>query len=146
MAGLNALCIRGTSKPLDLRPKTTPARFKTLRNRTMEKVYTASGQAPSPSKDFFELIVAKDRVVWRSWRIKYKNHRMILPAEECITYEEFQNDGNIHRDIVRNLGDDVLQISMGHVSKEWLARLPLAVLQNILSQLDIKDLVSLSQV
>lgn len=146
MAGFNALCIRGTSKPLDLRPKTTPARVKTFRNRPMEKVYTASGQAPSPSKDFFELIVAKDRVVWRSWRIKYKNHRMILPAEECITYEEFQNDGNIHRDIVKNLGDDVLQISMGYISKEWLARLPLAVLQNILSNLGIEDLISLSQV
>ena len=112
----------------------------------MERLYTAAGQAPSPSKDFFELIVAKDRVIWRSWRIRHTHHTMVLPAEECLTYEEFQNEVHIHRDIVKNFGDDVLQVSMGYVSREWLGRLPLAIMQNIISRLEIKDLVSLSQV
>lgn len=122
------------------------SRVKALTNKPMERLYTAAGQAPSPSKDFFELIVAKDRVVWRSWRIRHKNHTMLLPAEESLSYEEFQNEVHIHRDILKIFGEDVLQVSMGYVSKEWLARLPLATLQNIISRLEIKDLVSLSQV
>ena len=149
MAGVESLCVLGQSKPI-VENKTksviSSTKLKNMKNRQVEKVFTASGQAPSPSKDFFELIVAKDRVIWRAWRIKYKNHRMIMPSEECVSYDEFQDDNRIQTEIFRNLGDDVLQVSLGYVSREWIARLPSSVLRNIAAHLSIKDVTVLSQV
>ncbi|XP_065060049.1 F-box only protein 36-like [Rhopilema esculentum] len=148
MAGVESLCVLGQSKPI-VENKTksviSSTKLKNMKNRPIEKVFTASGQAPSPSKDFFELIIAKDRVIWRAWRIKYKNHRMIMPSEECISYDEFQDDNRIQTEIFRNLGDDVLQVSLGYVSREWIARLPSSVLRNIAAYLSIKDITVLSQ-
>lgn len=148
MAGINSLCILGQSMPLSEAKQKGPqvSKTKVMRNKPIEKVYTATGQAPSPSKDFFELVVAKDRVIWRVWRIKYKNHRMIMPSEDCLTYEDYQYDGKVQSEIDKNLGDDVLQISLGYASKQWLARMPMKVLLRIISYITIKDFCNLSQV
>lgn len=142
------MCVLGQSMALaDTKQKTTPvSKTKIMKNKPVEKVFTATGQAPSPSKDFFELVVAKDRIIWRVWRIKYKNHRMIMPSEDCLTYEDYQYDGRVQSEINKNLGDDVLQISLGYASKQWLARVPMGVLLRIVTHLTIKDLTNLSQV
>ena len=112
----------------------------------IQKVFTATGQAPSPSKDFFELVVAKDRIIWRAWRIKYKNHKSIMPSEDCLTFEDYQYDGRVQTEVTKNLGDDVLQISLAYASRQWLSRMPMGVLLKIFSFLAIKDICSMSQV
>jgi len=33
-----------------------------------------SGTAPAPSKDFFELVVHKDEIIFRKWRIKFSKN------------------------------------------------------------------------
>lgn len=116
------------------------------KNGQVEKVYSISGQAPSPSKDFLELIIGKEQVIWRHWKISYKHHKKILPSEERLTHEEFKADGKIHREVVKNFGEDVLHTALGYASKEWLPRLPKATLLRITSYLDVNDICRLSQV
>ena len=148
MASIDSLCVLGQSIALsEGKQKTAPvAKGKVMKNKPVEKVFTATGQAPSPSKDFFELVVAKDRIIWRVWRIKYKNHRMIMPSEDTLSYEDYQYDGRVQTEIDKNLGDDVLQISLAYASKQWLARMPMKVLLQIASYLTVKDISSLAQV
>ncbi len=150
MANVESLCVMGMSLTLkEPKPKascSTMAKQRNTKNTKIEKIYTISGQAPSPSKDYFELIVARELVVWRVWHIKYKHHRRILPSEEKLSLEEFQNDGKMHRDITKTFGEDVLHIALAYASKEWLARVPQAILLKIVSYLDVNDLCMLSKV
>ena len=148
MAGINSLCVLGQSISIaEVRQKAPHAsKARIMKNTSIEKIYTATGQAPSPSKDFFELVVAKDRIIWRAWRIKYKNHRTIMPSEDSLTYEDYQYDGRVQTEVNRNLGDDVLQISLAYASKQWLSRMPMRVLLKIASFLTIKEICNMSQV
>ena len=150
MEGLDSFCLMGMSLALNeskpVTTTTTYSKHRNLKNRKVDKMYTITGQAPSPSKDFFELIVAKDRVIWRAWRIKYKNHKKITPTEERLTYDEFENDGKIHREVASSLGEDVLHTALGYTSKEWLARLPRGLLVKIFQMLEVNDLCILAKV
>ena len=148
MAGIDSLCVHGQSICIADGKQRAPqfAKAKVMKNKPIEKVFTATGQAPSPSKDFFELVVAKDRIIWRAWRIKYKNHRTIMPSEDTLTYEDYQYDGRVQTEVNRNLGDDVLQISLAYASKQWLSRMPMGVLLKIASFLTVRDICNMSQV
>eukprot|EP00794_Sanderia_malayensis_P009964 gene9964-10986_t len=116
--------------------------------RNLVKIYTKSGQAPSPSKDYCELIItADDEVIWRVWHIKYRHQlKFHPPSEERMSSEEFQNDAKMHRNVTKSFGEDVLQTALAYASKEWLARMPQGILRKITSFLEVKDICTLSQV
>ena len=124
----------------------TPNKQRKPRRTRLEKIYTATGQAPSPSRDFFELIVAKDLVIWRAWRIKYRKDGRVVPTEQKLSYEDFQVEERLHREIAGTLGEDVLNLALGYVSKQWFIRLPQPIFLKILSFLDYKAVSSLSKV
>ena len=111
-----------------------------------KKLYSASGQAPAPSKDFYELSVYKKEVIWRKWRIRYSRDGKVVPSEDKMDIEKFLDSDVIHNDIERNLGDDVLNMAIGHLTNVWLSRLPIHVLNIIMTYLDIKDIGRLHQV
>lgn len=110
------------------------------------KLYSASGQAPAPSKDFFEIVVYNDGIVWRKWRIRYTKNGKVIPSEEKYTTEKFLDSDVVQGDVERYLGDDVIHLALGYLTGSWLAMLPLHILAIITSHLKPKDICNLQQV
>uniref|UniRef100_UPI00358EFA07 F-box only protein 36 isoform X2 n=1 Tax=Myxine glutinosa TaxID=7769 RepID=UPI00358EFA07 len=54
---------------------------------------STSGQAPSPSKDFYQLLVKQDEVIWRVWRITlHPNSRFDRPTQLTQSHNDFLHD------------------------------------------------------
>lgn len=111
-----------------------------------EKLYSVSGQAPAPSKDFYELVVYIDQIIFRKWRIRYAKNGKVVPSEDKMNVERFLDSDVVQNDIERNLGDDVLNMAIGHLTNTWLPRLPMCALTLITSYLDLKDIGRLHRV
>ncbi len=92
MAHCNSLYVMGMALNIKeaKHKKAMSTKQQSTKNGKVEKVYSISGQAPSPSKDFLELIIGREQVIWRHWKISYKHHKKILPSEERLTHEEFK--------------------------------------------------------
>ena len=39
-----------------------------------KKIFSVTGTAPAPSKDFFELAVHKNEVIFRKWRVRFNKN------------------------------------------------------------------------
>lgn len=39
-----------------------------------KKIFSVTGTAPAPSKDFFELAVYKNEVIFRKWRVRFNKN------------------------------------------------------------------------
>ena len=111
-----------------------------------DTLYRASGTAPPPSKDFSELVVSKKNITWRKWRIKYSKDGKLKPSEEKLPIEEFLDRDIIQMDISRMLGEEVLHMAIGTITKCWLPRLPMKALQSILSSFTIQDICRMQRV
>lgn len=104
-------------------------------------------QAPSPSKDFHQLLVTENQVILRTWRISIrKDQRYIPPSQRKVPIEEFDDDSLLQTDINRIFGEDTLRLVHSIVCKDWLARLPQNVLIHLLSFLDLVDIARLGSV
>ena len=60
-------------------PLTNRARAAKIKKNTQpptlaKKVFSVTGTAPAPSKDFFELAVYKDEVIFRKWRVRFNKN------------------------------------------------------------------------
>lgn len=109
--------------------------------------FEKTGQAPSPSKDFHQLIVTEDQVILRTWRISIrKDQRYIPPSQRKVPVEEFDEDTLLQTEIGRIFGSDTLRLVLGIVCKDWLARLPKHVLVRIATFLDLVDIARLGSV
>ena len=119
-----------------------------LRSR---KVFEATGQAPSPSKDFCQIFVTENGVVWRKWKITLRNISVATPSsptESVMTYEDFQYDKSLHFEVELVFGRNVLN----HIHRivkgcnDPLSSLPEDILISIASYLDLQSISYLSQV
>ena len=137
---------KGTfGSPFTQRAKTTKKKAEppTLK----KKIYCVTGTAPAPCKDFFELVVHVDEVIFRKWRVKFnKNGKSGVPSEDRMNYERFLDSDVIQGEVERNLGGDALHMAVGHITKDWLPRLPIKALANIASYLELSDIARLHQV
>ncbi|EDO33681.1 predicted protein [Nematostella vectensis] len=106
-----------------------------------------TAQAPSPSKDFHQLIVQDGEVLWRTWRISArKDQRYIPPSQRRVPWEDFDDDALTQMDIHRVFGDDTLRLVHSLVCGDWLVRLPSNTVVHIASYLDLIDVSRLGSV
>ena len=110
-------------------------------------LFETRDQAASPSRDYYQVKVGKNKVALVRWRISNAlSHANAAPDEESYTFEEFVHETKFHEKIIKVFGQDTLDHVERIVLGEWdfLPRLPPACLQKISLMLDLKDLVALS--
>lgn len=104
-------------------------------------------QAPPPSKDFHQLVVNGDEVIWRTWRIAIRrDQRGLPPSQKKVPWNEFDDDTLLQGDISRVFGEETLKHVHAIVCGDWLIRLPPRAILHIASFLDLLDVVHLGAV
>ena len=112
------------------------------------KIFETSSVGQAPSKDFFSLLVRKDSVVWRSWKITLRCNKS-LPSETVQSWKDFQGSSSgkrLQSEIQRVFGTDTLKYVMSLVTQSWLPYLKSEIMVEILVQLDLLDIARLAQV
>ena len=110
-------------------------------------LFETRDQAASPSRDYYQVKVGKNKVALVRWRISNAlSHANAAPDEESYTFEEFIHETKFHEKIIKVFGQDTLDHVECIVLGEWdfLPRLPPACLQKVSLMLDLKDLIALS--
>ncbi|XP_064615864.1 F-box only protein 36-like [Liolophura sinensis] len=108
-----------------------------------------SGQAPSPSKDFCQVQVTQDAVIFRWWKIlpPTRNDSNVPPIEYKDTYEDFIYDDRMHSEIERVFGAPTLEylkaVVNGH--PDYITRLSPDILKRIILKLELEDINRLGQ-
>ncbi|XP_057302032.1 F-box only protein 36-like [Hydractinia symbiolongicarpus] len=110
-------------------------------------IFEKSGQAPSPSKDFHQLLVTDTLVIWRTWRISLRKDQMGMPPmQNKQSHEDFYYDTTVTADVKRVFGEDVIRYVECIVNHDWLLRMKDEVLVLIFSYLNLPDIAHLSSV
>ncbi|XP_068124332.1 F-box only protein 36-like [Hyperolius riggenbachi] len=112
-----------------------------------DTLYEVQCQAPAPSKDFHHLVITKNEVIFRSWKISVRaEHRKILPREVQKTHNEFLQETMMHKPLERIFGkatmEYVLNLCRGQF--DFIVRIPDSLKICILSFLDTQDIKQLS--
>ncbi|CAH8488381.1 unnamed protein product [Schistosoma turkestanicum] len=102
--------------------------------------------APSPSKDFYHLLITATKFKLRWWKITSRNDgAKFHPGERIATYEEFEQDGRMQSEIFRVMGqktlDYCLNICVGNL--DYLVRIPNEILVKIIFYLNLEDVINL---
>ena len=109
-------------------------------------VYEKADVAPSPSRDYCQVLVTRKEVILRTWKISSRNDAKVSPSQIRDTYEEFMDDDQIqsemHRVFGKSMVDYVKNLCRGQI--DYLPRLPLSVLRSIVDYLSLEDLAKLS--
>ncbi|XP_060623801.2 F-box only protein 36 [Anolis sagrei] len=114
-----------------------------------DTLFEARGQAPAPSKDFYQLIVTKKEVIFRWWKISLRSeYREARPGELRESHEDFLDDPSLQIQIAIIFGADTLDhtFNMCRGQFDFLVRLPDQLLMRIISYLELEDITRLSQV
>uniref|UniRef100_A0A8D0H5G1 F-box protein 36 n=1 Tax=Sphenodon punctatus TaxID=8508 RepID=A0A8D0H5G1_SPHPU len=114
-----------------------------------ETLYEMRGQAPAPSKDFYQLIVTQKDVILRWWKISLRSEfREAKPGELKESHEDFLDDTSLQIQIAIVFGANILEhtFNLCHGNFDFLERLPDPLLLCIISFLELEDIARLSQV
>ncbi|KAM5163473.1 F-box only protein 36 isoform 2-T2 [Mantella aurantiaca] len=114
-----------------------------------EILFQCDGQAPAPSKDFYQLQVTHREVILRWWKISLRSEfREARPGEQKESHEDFVDDPTLQAQIGIIFGQKVLSyvinLCRGHY--DFLERLSESLTLYILTFLDLEDIAQLSQV
>uniref|UniRef100_A0A8D0DSA1 F-box protein 36 n=1 Tax=Salvator merianae TaxID=96440 RepID=A0A8D0DSA1_SALMN len=112
-------------------------------------LFEARGQAPPPSKDFYQLVVTRKEVIFRWWKISLRSEfREARPGELKESHEDFLDDPSLQIQIAIVFGGETLEhtFNMCRGNFDFLVRLPDPLLLYIISYLDLEDIARLSQV
>lgn len=116
-----------------------------------KKLFEATAQVPSPSKDFTQILVTERGVVWRRWKITMRGFAQggaPSPSELAMSHEDFKYDTTLQDEIKRIFGPEVLRqiqrILAG--STDELSKLPEKIMVHIATYLDLQSVTQLSQV
>ncbi|CAD5111196.1 DgyrCDS529 [Dimorphilus gyrociliatus] len=111
------------------------------------EIFSYSATAPSPSKDYCQLVVTVNEFIFRTWRISLRNDSHIHPKEERDTHEDFLYDDRMQSEILRVLGKSVLNyakaVARGQI--DYLPRLPEKILLKIFNYLELEDIDNLTK-
>ncbi|XP_077987982.1 F-box only protein 36-like [Glandiceps talaboti] len=106
-----------------------------------------TGQAPSPLKDFHQLQITQQEVIWRWWKISLRNDKKVAPGEVRESHDDFLYDDRTQSEVRRVFGERVLDycknICDGNI--DYIVRLPKPLLFLLASYLEIEDVLSLAQ-
>ncbi|KYO33891.1 F-box only protein 36 isoform X1 [Alligator mississippiensis] len=114
-----------------------------------DKLFEARGQAPAPSKDFYQVLVTRSQVIFRWWKISLRSEfRESKPGEIKEAHEDFLDDPSLQIQIAIVFGAKVLEhiFNLCRGNFDFLERLPDPLLLNIISFLGLEDIARLSQV
>lgn len=130
--------------------KKIPARRQLIGMKTAnsDKIFETSSVGLAPSKDFFSLIVMKDTIAWRTWKITLRSNKS-LPSETIQSWQDFEGTSNgkrLQSEIRRVFGADTLNYVLSLVTQSWLPYLKSDITVEILVQLDLPDIARLAQV
>ena len=115
-----------------------------------QKLFEATAQVPSPSKDFCQILVTERGVVWRKWKITLRNSQgpPPTPTENIMSYEDFKYDKSLQSEIEYIFGVHVLKqikrILQG--CNDHLSSLPESLMITVALYLDLQSIIHLSQV
>ena len=124
------------------------SRRQVMKTANSEKIFETSSVGQAPSKDFFSLIVRKDSVVWRTWKITLRCNKS-LPSEAIQSWKDFEGSSSgkrLQSEIQRVFGTDTLKYVLSLVTQSWLPYLKSDIMVEILVQLDLVDIARLAQV
>merc|ERR1712080_40182 len=101
----------------------------------------------APSKDYHQLLVNENFVIFRTWRISLRRSQIpISPTRIEQTHDDFYYDTHV-TSLIRNVfGEDVLLYVQGIVHGDWLVRMKDPILVKIFSYLDLSDIFRLTPV
>lgn len=119
--------------------------------RTAKKLYEKSGQAPSPSKDYCQILVTTKGVAWRVWNITLRNtaHGWYpKPTEDIMTLADYEYDKTLQQKIEIVFGpeciEDIRQAI--HAPIDPFSCLPIDLSIHVISCLDLQSINALSLV
>ncbi len=76
-----------------------------------QEILNVGAQAPSPSKNYCQLIVTLDTIVYRSWQISlHTNSDSRYPTENVSSYEDLVHDDILQRNLLDNDLSELLQV------------------------------------
>uniref|UniRef100_H2Z459 F-box domain-containing protein n=1 Tax=Ciona savignyi TaxID=51511 RepID=H2Z459_CIOSA len=114
------------------------------------ELLSVSEQAPSPSKDFVNMVVTLNHVIWRYWKISphcLKSDTSVAPTETKESHEDFIHDLDLHSEVKRVFGEHMLvyvkELCTGHF--DYFVRLSNSLQILIMSYMELEDIASLSQ-
>uniref|UniRef100_A0A8C5RE22 F-box protein 36 n=1 Tax=Laticauda laticaudata TaxID=8630 RepID=A0A8C5RE22_LATLA len=114
-----------------------------------DTLFETRGQAPSPSKDFYQIIVTRKEVIFRWWKISLRSeYREARPGELKESHEDFLDNPSLQIQIAIVFGASTLEhiFNLCRGNFDFLVRLPDTLLLYIMSYLDLEDIARLSQV
>jgi F-box protein 36 len=111
-------------------------------------LFETTDVAPSPCKDFWQVLVTVNEVILRWWKISLRNDAKIAPGQLKESYQDFLDDYRAHSDIQMNFGKNTLEyvtrLAQGHI--DYLPRLSDKLLINIIQFLGLDDISRLAVV
>nr|XP_029134692.1 F-box only protein 36 [Labrus bergylta] len=113
-----------------------------------EQLFEISDRGPPPLKDFFQLVVTKNKVILTTWTISLRlGSRGAAPKELKTPHQDFLHDKKIQQQVGIVFGQRILEHAMllcqGNV--DYLERLSDGILLRILSHIELKDTTMLAQ-
>ncbi|XP_065177854.1 F-box only protein 36-like [Sycon ciliatum] len=117
--------------------------------RTKQKetvLYEASGQAPAPSKNYYQVLVDENFVTLRWWPISFHLGQHARPGEKRIPLADYADDSRTRDDVKSNLGANVEEkvSRLARGINDLLCNLPQDILVKILGDLDLTSLQRIS--
>ncbi|XP_028917833.1 F-box only protein 36 isoform X2 [Ornithorhynchus anatinus] len=113
-----------------------------------ETLFEVVGQAPAPSKDYYQLQITQSQIIFRWWKITLRSQvQMNNPGEVKESHHDFLDDASLQVQIALIFGANVLDYAFNlcRGKFDFLERLPDPLLLCIVSYLDLEDLARLSQ-
>ncbi|KAM9317267.1 F-box only protein 36 [Gastrophryne carolinensis] len=114
-----------------------------------EILFQCTGQAPAPSKDFYQLLVKRGEIILRWWKISLRNEcREARPGELKESHQDFVDDSTMQAQIGIIFGQRILNyvINLCQGQYDFLERLSEPLILYILTFLELEDITQLSQV
>ncbi|XP_069474406.1 F-box only protein 36 [Ambystoma mexicanum] len=113
-----------------------------------EILFETNGQAPAPSKDFYQVLVTQQEVILRWWKISLRSEfRDARPGEFRESHQDFLDDSSLQAQVAIVFGRNILKymINLCRGNFDFLERLPKSLLLHIIAHLDLEDIARLSQ-
>ncbi|CAH1781424.1 unnamed protein product [Owenia fusiformis] len=114
-------------------------------------VFDYSSQAPSPCKDFCQILITKKEMILRIWKITRLSEINLSPpppAQYTCTFEDFDYDEKMQSEIHRVFGKGMVEyvhgITQGRL--DYLPRLENDIALRIIRFLELEDIAHLAQV
>jgi len=105
-----------------------------------------TGQAPAPSKDYCQLLVTTEGVIWRWWKISLRRSAVVYPGEWAVAREDVEDDERLMGEIERTFGTDIKDqvLHLCKRSNDFLSKLPQKLLVKIASYLSLEDVIAMA--